>query len=266
MATMRARIFGVTITARPSGQHLDRFEVAQVGVGPHVHLLAGLLFDDRGLGHFADREVGREARVEALGVPAGGDDRLALVDVLVESMKSRISSPGLPTSALTTPWTPSGTTLAATALEWSEIRVTWEEPPVTAVTLPTSPSPLITGSSTGDPVAAADVDRHGGVPDRRRARDHLAGHRLVAGGDDGAVESDQLAQLRVLGERRLARDGLLAGVLQFCLEPAVAAARVEGLVEPVDQVAGGLQRPVGDPCSGLKMVLTPRCRPSEPCP
>ena len=41
-------------------------EVAQVGEGPQVDLLLGLLFDDRGFGDFADRDVGREARVRFL--------------------------------------------------------------------------------------------------------------------------------------------------------------------------------------------------------
>ena len=50
-----------------------------------------------------------------------------------------------------TPWTPIGTTLAETALEWSAISVTWAEPPVTAETVPTRPSPLTTGSSTSTP-------------------------------------------------------------------------------------------------------------------
>src|SRR6185295_8439902 len=38
-----------------------------------------------------------------------------------------------------------------------------------------------------DPVAAADVDRHVGVPDARRAGDHPAGHLVVAGGDGAAL-------------------------------------------------------------------------------
>ena len=70
---------------------------------------------------------------------------------LLESMKSRISSSGLPTSGLTMPCTPCGTTLAETALEWSVIRVTWAEPPCHRGTRPTSPSPSTTGSSTATP-------------------------------------------------------------------------------------------------------------------
>ena len=58
---------------------------------------------------------------------------------------------GSPTEGRITPWTPSGTTLAATALEWSAISVTWAEPAVTALTVPTRPSPLTTGSLTSTP-------------------------------------------------------------------------------------------------------------------
>ncbi len=91
-----------------------------------------------------------------------------LCTCLVESMKSRMRSPGSPTfgpdHAL---HARSGTTLAETALEWSAISVTCAEPPVTAETVPTSPSPLTTGSSTRDAVVAADVDRDVGEPDGR---------------------------------------------------------------------------------------------------
>ncbi len=66
-------------------------------------------------------------------------------------MKSRTSSSGLPTSGLITPCTPCGTTSAETALVWSVISVTCEEPPLTDLIRPTSPSPSTTGSLTWTP-------------------------------------------------------------------------------------------------------------------
>jgi hypothetical protein len=98
-----------------------------------------------------------------------------------------------------------------------------------------------------DAVAGADVDRHVGEPDGRRAARHPAGHLRVAGGDRPAfVEFDQLAQLRVFGQRRLRPDRLRSRFLELLVQARVFALRVEGLVEPVDEVAGRLQRPVGD--------------------
>ena len=149
--------------------------------------------------------------------PAGGDHRLALVDVLgrVDEVEDQVAGVA-DRRAGSRPATPIGTTLAETALEWSAISVTWAEPPVTAVTVPTRPSPLTTGSLTLDAVAAADVDRDVGEPDGRRARDHPPRHRLVAGRDrSAAVEFEQLAQLRVFGQRRLGADRLFAGGFQF---------------------------------------------------
>ena len=41
----------------PPGQHLHEVQVGEIGEWSQVDLLAGLLLDDRGLGHFADRDV-----------------------------------------------------------------------------------------------------------------------------------------------------------------------------------------------------------------
>ena len=114
--------------------------------------------------------------------------------------------------------------------------------------MPTRPSPLTTGSSTWTPsplptsIVTAECQTVG-----ERAIT-LPVTVFVADSSERrrAVELEQLAQLRVFLERRLAGDRQLAFLGQFGLEAAVFAARVEGLVEPVDQVAGRLQRPVGD--------------------
>src|SRR6187399_567543 len=105
IAAMRATIFGVRIMtmpraslpargtrdarlvaprsfARAPGQHLDEVEVADVGEGAHVGLFLGLLVDDRGLGHFAQRQARWEERAETLGAPTRGDHGLAAVDQL----------------------------------------------------------------------------------------------------------------------------------------------------------------------------------------
>src|SRR5512144_1135259 len=68
-----------------------------------------------------------------------------------ELRQSRIKSLRSPTDGFSTPWTPLGTIFAPTALEASAISVTLAEPPVTAETLPTRPSPLTTGSLTLTP-------------------------------------------------------------------------------------------------------------------
>jgi hypothetical protein len=103
------------------------------------------------------------------------------------------------------------------------------------------------GIADPDSVAGADVDRHVGEPDRRRAGDDPAGHRVVTGWDRPAfVQADQLAQLGVFGQRRLRADRPFARFFEFGVQAGVLALRVEGLVEPVDEIAGGLQRPVGD--------------------
>src|SRR5262245_47977521 len=71
--------------------------------------------------------------------------------VLFELMKSSSSALGLPASGSTTPSGPLGRTCAETALVWSVISVTSDVPPVVAVTLPTSPSPVTTGSLARTP-------------------------------------------------------------------------------------------------------------------
>ena len=72
---------------------------------------------------------------------------------------------------LITPWAPSGTTLAETALEWSAISVTWAEPPVTAETR--ADQAVAVDDRVVDPhaVAAADVDHDVG--------DHTVGERAI---------------------------------------------------------------------------------------
>ena len=164
---------------RAPGQDLDQVEVAQVGVGPHVDLLLGSCSATAWLRTCRSGFPGRAMRSPS-GAPARRDHRLALVDVLggVDEVEDQVV--GIADSGSTIPLDAGGTTFAETALEWSVISVTWAEPPVTAVTLPTSPSPLTTGSSTRTPSLAADVDRHVGEPDGRRARDHPAGNRVCS--------------------------------------------------------------------------------------
>ena len=58
--------------------------------------------------------------------------------------------------------------------------------------------------------------------------------------------------LRVDPDERDAIAVLLARRFEFGVEAAVAAAGVEGLVEPVDEVARGLQRPIGDRLDGAE--------------
>ena len=55
------------------------------------------------------------------------------------------------TAGCTTPFEPSGTISADTALDESVISVTVAVPPATSVTLPTRPSPVTTGSSSRTP-------------------------------------------------------------------------------------------------------------------
>ena len=66
------------------------------------------------------------------------------------------------------------------------------------------------------------------------------------------LEPDQVAQLGVFGQRGLRPDRLLAGDLEFVVQLGVVALGVEGLVEPVDQVAGRLQGAVGDVLKGAE--------------
>src|SRR4051794_457180 len=66
-------------------------------------------------------------------------------------MKSSSREFGSPASGSTTPSAPLGSTRAETALVWSVMSVTSAVPPVVAVTLPTSPSPVTTGSFTRTP-------------------------------------------------------------------------------------------------------------------
>ena len=123
----------------------------------------------RGLGDFADRQVRREERGEPLRFPARGDDRRAAVDRSWSCRCSRGSvlrgrrSPGA-----SRPGRRCGTILAEIALASSVISVTWAEPPSTEETRPTSAPAAHHRVVDVDPVAAADVDRDGRVPDRRR--------------------------------------------------------------------------------------------------
>src|SRR5947208_895937 len=52
---------------------------------------------------------------------------------------------GSPTAGLTTPWTPLTLMTADTPLDWSVMSVTMAASPATSDTLPTRPSPVITG-------------------------------------------------------------------------------------------------------------------------
>jgi hypothetical protein len=79
---------------------------------------------------------------------------------------------------------------------------------------------------------------------------NAAHRRLMAAGvappsEYQVVQFVQLPKLLVFGDRRLGPNRLLAQLFDFVVELGVFALGVEGLVEPVDEVAGRLQRPVG---------------------
>ena len=162
IATRRGTIFGVTITrASPPVSTWTRSRLRRSAKGRTWTCLLRLLLDNRGLGHFADRQARREERGEALDAPAGGDDGLAPVHVLgrVDEVEDQVF--GVADFGLDHALDAVGTTLAEIALAWSVISVTCGGTRLgRRRSRPTSPSPLITGSLTLDAVAAADVDRH----------------------------------------------------------------------------------------------------------
>ena len=59
---------------------------------------------------------------------------------------------------------------------------------------------------------------------------------------------------------------LAARLDQFGLQAVVFAAGIEGLVEPADQVAGGLQRPVGDRLERAEDRADAALQAAELCP
>ena len=120
-----------------------------------------------------------------------------------ESRKSIERSSGLPTSGRITPSTPLGTILPVTALEGSVISLTWAVEEVAEATDPTRPSPLITGSSvrTPSPVPTSTV-----TLEYQMVGERAITRPVTVWYPEGmsAFKPDQLAQLRVLLERRLA--------------------------------------------------------------
>ena len=156
---------------------------------------------------------------------------------------------GLPTGGFTSPVVAGRcTTWADTPLVWSVISVTIERrrrrP---SVTLPTRPSPLITGWSTRTPSLEplSIVDRR--VPDGRRAADHARGDRLVA--VDAAAElssptsarSCAFSRSRGLGAVDLRCAARRARLLQL----VALGLGVERVAEPADEVADRLERAAG---------------------
>ena len=209
--------------------------------------LARLLLGDRGLGDLARSGCwAGSARTRPSPAPAGGDHGLALADPLggVEEVEERSS--GLPISGLITPWTPLGTILPVTALAGSVISLTWAVDAGGRGDRADQAVAVDHRVVDADAVAAADVDRHARVPDRRRAGDHPPGDRCRS---RTGCRPRSPASLRSCAFSCSAASPPAAWRRSCCdLRPqaVVLAARVEGLVDPVDEVAGRLQRPVGD--------------------
>src|SRR5207249_5315949 len=96
-----------------------------------------------------------------------------------------------------------------------------------------------------DSGARPPVDGDRRVPDGRRAADHPGGDRLVSRQGALPVEAEQLAKLLILTLGALRRGELGAELLHLRVEIAVLPPRLAALVDPVDQVASGLQGPAG---------------------
>ena len=182
-------------------------------------------------------------------------------------MKSRIRSLGVADVGLTTPWTPPGTTFAETALAWSVISVTWAVPPVTAETSADQAVAADDRVVDLDAVVAADVDRdveYQTVGERAITRP-VDG--LVAGRDRAAaIEAEQLAQLRVLGQRRLAPTASCARPRNSSWRRSFSPRASKVSSNQLTRSRAGLRARSATSWTGLKTALTPRCTPFGPLP
>ena len=129
------------------GEHLDDVEVVQVGDRVHVDRLVGAFFVDRG--HLADQEAGRVERVVGRRDGAGGDDVFAAG--WPARWRAGTAAAGRwvrPPSAARCPSRCSCRGVAETPIVLSVMRSTCAPSEATCATLPTRPSPLMTGSLT----------------------------------------------------------------------------------------------------------------------
>ena len=214
----------------PSGQHLHRFEVAEVGEGTHGHLLAASCST---IEAWVTSPIGRLGG-NSEASPWARQPAVTTVSprwtCLLESRKSRISSSGSPTSALHHALHPLrhdfGRDGAGVVGDQGHLRRAAGHRGDPA----DQPVAVDHRIVDCDPFAAADVDRHGRVPDGRRAGDHPGGDRPVAAGDDACGRVQR--SLRNWAFSAIAAwpaTAWRAGLLQLGLKLAVAAARVEGL-------------------------------------
>ncbi len=132
-----------------------------------------------------------------------------------------------------------------TELSGSVISVTWAVPLVVAVMRPARPSGAITASSTRMPalvplsIVTVEYQTVGERPITRAVTASCPG-----GISPPPVSSASFGQLLALAGVGLRLGELVARLGQLVAQPLVLAPRLEGLVEPVDEVARRLQRPV----------------------
>ena len=147
-------------------------------------------------------------------------------------MKSRIRRLGSPTLALITPWTAErhdlGRDGAGAVGDQRHLRAAAVDRGDFADQRAALAVAVDHRVADRDAVAAADVDRDVGEPDRRRAGDHPRRHRVVAGGDRAAaVELEQAAQLRFSASADLRPDHFFAQRFQLacaacCFRPCAS--------------------------------------------
>ena len=133
---------------------------------------------------------------------------------------------------------------AETPIALSVMRSTWAPSEATWATLPTRPSPLMTGSLTRTPAASplsmstVEYQMFGDFAD------HRGGHRVVVA-DAELVEVVEREQLAVGAFFGLVGDQFAAQFVGLLEQLVALAFGVQRVAEPAEQVAHGLQRLVG---------------------
>ncbi len=182
------------------------------GEGLNVDLLEGLLLAHAGLGDAADLEPGRVGGGDPPVRPAGGDEDLALLDLLLVGDEVEEQILGIAHLRLDDAVGPVGKQAGR-----DRAAVVGDERHLGAAA-------GRLGDAADEPVAVhdrvvhvhagapADVDRHRRVPDGRRAADDPAGDPLEGGerSRSGLSSSEQLAELLVLADGLLRVGDLLA--------------------------------------------------------
>ncbi len=158
--------------------------------------------------------------------------------------------------------------MAEIALAWSVSSITCEEPPSTEAMRPTRPSPLITGSSTWtpSPLPTSIVTLECQTVGERAITRPVTGSYAEAASAGPRSSSTSLRSCAFSCSASWPATACVRAVTSSDLRRLFSPRASKVLSNQSTRSRAGFRARSATDWTGLKIVLTPRCRPREPCP